>query len=112
MSETIDGCLITEDRCVEICKVLEYYGYVKSVGDDYALTIDGKQYIGLFKDFLHKKADDSIVVHNTFSLINIEKAQADIEMCLGKLDFSLKVDGLIEALKSVVQKIKGKIPKN
>lgn len=111
MSETIDGCIATEDRCVEICKVLEYYGYVKSVGNDYALTMDGKQYIGLFKDYLDMKAVNPIIIHNSFSLLNIENIKADIEGCLAKLDFSVNVDGLLKTLNSTVQVIKDKLHK-
>ena len=111
MSETIDGCIATENRCVEICTVLEYYGYVKSVGNDYALTIDGRQYIALFKDYLDMKAMDPIIIHNSFSLLNIENIKADIECCLAKLNFPVKVDGLLKALNLTVQVIKGRLHK-
>lgn len=106
MAETIDGCIFTEDGCAEICEVLKYYDYVESVENDYVLTIDGKQYIELFKDYLNEKAINPIMVHNSFSLINLENVKANIEGCLTKLDFSLNVEGLLKKLDLAVQAVK------
>lgn len=108
MSETIDGCIATEDRCVEICEVLEYYGYIKSVGNDYALTVDGKQYISLFEDYLKSKATNPAVVHNSFSLISCENLIKSFEVCLGKIDISLPKFDIIDKIKNMIQASNGK----
>ena len=108
MSETIDGCIATEDRCVNICERLKYYGYVISVDNGYALTIDGKQYIDLFNDYLAVKANNPQAVHNSYSLINIEKMQLDLEPCLAKLSVSLPKFSFSTILKKIGQLSKDK----
>lgn len=109
MAVVIDDSLHTSEGCMAVIKVLEYYGYVQEsedAEDDYELTIDGKQYLALFKEYLKQKTNNPIIVHNSFTLINIENLKTNIEACLGKIDLALEFGELSKLLEKAGQAIK------
>lgn len=79
---------------------LVYYGYLDKDG---VLTIDGKQYISLFMEYLEvKERNPSIVINNSFALINIKKLNVG-------LNAVLEVEGIGEIIKGIaglVNKVK------
>ena len=59
-------------------EVLKYYGYLKQ---NYYLSKDGRQYLMLFKDYLQiKEKTPNLTVHNHYSLIDIEKINAGLNV--------------------------------
>ena len=109
MAVIIDDSLRTTDGCMADIEVLEYYGYVREcedVDDEYELTIDGKQYLALFKEYLKEKSNNPVIIHNSFTLINIENLKADIDACLGKINLALEFGDLFKLVDSAIQAIK------
>jgi len=114
ISAVIDGSLHTADGCMAVIEVLEYYGYIKEsedMNDDYELTIDGKQYIALFKEYLKQKTNNPVIIHNSFALVNIESLKVNIEACLGKIDLALEFGDLFKLVDSAILSIKDWIRK-
>ena len=91
------------DKFNELAQVLEYYGYLHR-GDE--LTIDGKQYLALFKEYLKEKTNNPLIVHKSFTLINIENLKADIEASLGKISFAVEFGELSKLFEKAGQAIK------
>lgn len=109
MAVVIDESLHTTDGCMAVIEVLEYYGYVKEcedIDDEYELTIDGKQYLALFKEYLNEKSNNPVIIHNSFSLINIENLKVNIDACFGKIDLALEFGDLFKKIDSAIQAIK------
>jgi len=114
ISAVIDGSLHTADGCMAVIEVLEYYGYIKEsedMNDDYELTIDGKQYLALFKEYLKQKTNNPVITHNSFTLVNIENLKANIEASLGKINFEIDFGELSRLLNTTGQAIKNWIHK-
>lgn len=112
MSETVDGIIVTEDGCVEVCETLEYYDYIESTEDGYEVTVDGRQYIRLFKEYLKAKKENTAVIHKSFSLINIERFKMDMEACLGKANVTVDLGRIFELAKGAAEAVKKWAGKN
>ena len=80
-----------------------YYGYIHN-GDE--LTVDGKQYIELFKEYLKQKSEDIKIEHVSFSLLNIEKLNLTLFDSLGKISFLENIGEISSLIKDVAQAIK------
>ena len=101
----IDEMQATKENCIDICKTLEYYGYIEDIGNiEYELTVDGKQYIRLFKEYLVAKAENVQFIHNSYSLINIGKLKVNLEACLGKIDISTGLSDFVDFMKDILKK--------
>lgn len=62
--------LMSPEEYDEISDILSYYGYLNKYEE---VTIDGKQYIALYAEYLQEKEKNpSIAINNSFALINIE----------------------------------------
>lgn len=114
--EIIDGNEMTKDSGEEICEVLEHYGYIETdttEGIGYSLTLDGKQYIKLFDEYLKAKDKNIEIVHNHFSLINIEKIQFSLVDSFKLFGIDIEatevmkfVKGILDSISSIVKKSK------
>ena len=102
------GDIMTSEEFCQLANVLTYYGYLHN-GDE--LTIDGKQYVELFKEYLRQKAQNPNVVHNSYSLLNIEKLEFNLGVCLGKISILENLGEISDLLKNAVQAIKSVIHK-
>lgn len=101
IKEILDSSNVMEpEKFSQLANVLEHYGYLHN-GDK--LTIDGKQYIELYKEYLSQKAETPSVQHNSYSLINIGKLDSNLEISFGKISILGKVGSLSELLKKVIQ---------
>lgn len=104
IKEVLDSSSIMDsDNFNRIANVLEYYGYIHN-GDE--LTVDGKQYIDLFKEYLVQKAQDITIQHISFSLINFEKLDLCLSDSLLKVSFLENVGEISSLIKMVVQAVK------
>ncbi len=106
--EIIDSNKMTKDPGEEICEMLEHYGYIEeniTEGIGYDLTLDGKQYIKLFDEYLKAKEENIEIVHNHFSLINIEKIQFSLVDSFKLLGMDTEVKGISDLI-SFMKKIK------
>lgn len=104
IKEVLDSSSIMDsDNFNRIAHVLEYYGYIHN-GDE--LTVDGKQYIDLFKEYLEQKSQDITIQHMSFSLINFEKLDLSLSDSLLKVSFLENVGEISSLIKMVVQAIK------
>lgn len=97
-----NGIMSPEDFS-RIANVLGYYGYIHN-GDE--LTVDGKQYIELFKEYLKQKSEDIKIEHVSFSLLNIEKLNLTLFDSLGKISFLENIGEISSLIKDVAQAIK------
>lgn len=100
--------IMTSEEFKRLANVLEYYGYLHN-GDE--LTIDGKQYIELFKEYLKQKAENPNIEHISYSLLNIEKLEIGLEACLSKISVLENLGEIPDLLKNVGQAVKGVIHK-
>lgn len=104
IKEVLDSSSIMDsDNFSRIANVLEYYGYIHN-GDE--LTIDGKQYIDLFKEYLEQKAQDATIQHISFSLINFEKLELSLADSLLKVSLLENIGEISSMIKNVLQAIK------
>lgn len=96
----------------EICDALEYYGYIEYGIDedgeetDYVLTIDGKQYIELFKEYLKAKTENPKVVYNYFTLINIKELNLKLIEKLEVLGVKIETSEIIKLANEVLESAK------
>lgn len=96
----------------EICDVLKYYGYIKYGIDedgeetDYVLTIDGKQYIALFKEYLKAKTENPKIVYNYFILINIEELKIKLLEKFELLGIKVETSEIIKLANEVLEAAK------
>lgn len=95
--------IMTSEKFCQLANILEYYGYLHN-GD--GLTIDGKQYVELFKEYLRKKAENPNVEHNSYSLLNIRKLEFNLEVCFGKISILENLGEISDLLKNAGQTIK------
>lgn len=95
--------IMTSEKFCQLANILEYYGYLHD-GDE--LTIDGKQYVELFKEYLRQKAENPNVEHNSYSLLNIGKLEFDLEVCLGKISILENLGEISDLLKHAGQVVK------
>lgn len=119
--ESMSDIVQTKKEISDIYVMLEYYGYIKESNNEttgYIVTLDGRQYIQLFKEYLKAKAENPKVVHNNFSLINIGKVKIDLnrklEICGIKVEVSEIVDlakKALDSISSIVEWTKKKIKK-
>lgn len=100
--------LVKPEDFDRIAKVLEYYGYLRN-GDE--LTIDGRQYIELFTEYLEEKTSNPIVVHNSFTLVNLEKLDFSIDACLFKCGIAEGLTDISKTIKVAMQAIKNALHK-
>lgn len=107
--------MITQDNLVEledfsrIAEVLHYYGYI---GRDYSITMDGKQYLELFKEYLQQKEKyPTVAFNNQFNLVNIEVLSNMLNANIGKEGISGVIGEFAKLCKNVGQMIKGTIQK-
>lgn len=91
-----------------IAKVLEYYGYLEN-GDE--LTIDGRQYISLFKEYLEEKSNEPMIVHNSFSLINVGNLELNLEACVAKIGCFENLRDIVNSIEKLLQRVKKCLPK-
>lgn len=104
IKEILDSSNVMEpEKFSQLANVLEHYGYLHN-GDE--LTIDGKQYIELFKEYLKQKAEKPNVEHISYSLINIENLEHNLELCLGKISILESLGEISDLLKNAGQAIK------
>ena len=88
----------------EISKVLIYYGYLSEDGE---VTIDGKQYINLFVEYLQEKEKQpDVVINNQFSLINIENLNVGLNTFLNFGEGGEIFKAVVGGIKNVMQAIK------
>lgn len=97
-----NGIMSPEDFS-RIANVLGYYGYIHN-GDE--LTVDGKQYIELFKEYLKQKSENPNIEHISYSLLNFEKLEINLEACLSKISVLENLGEIPDLLKNVVQVVK------
>lgn len=95
--------LMDEDKLVRITNVLKYYRYIDKY---FELTVDGKQYIELFEEYLEQKAEDVKVEHVSFSLLNIEKLDMSLLDSIAKISILDNVGSISKLLSVIVQGIK------
>lgn len=95
--------IMTTEKFCQLANILEYYGYLHN-GDE--LTIDGKQYVELFKEYLRQKAENPNVEHNSYSLLNIGKLEFNLEVCFGKISILENLGEISDLLKNAGQAIK------
>lgn len=95
--------LMDEDELVRIANVLKYYRYIDKY---FELTVDGKQYIELFEEYLEQKAEDVKVEHVSFSLLNIEKLNMSLLDSVAKISVLDGVGSMSKLLSVIVQSIK------
>ena len=103
-----DSIGVKPDEEDEIFEILQHYGYI---GSDRMLTLDGKQYLYLLKEYVEKKAESPAVELNTsFTLINIEKLGLNIdilpeinEVFKGVKEFGVLLKNVVRILKSTKQ---------
>lgn len=100
--------VMTSKEFSQLANVLGHYGYLHN-GDE--LTIDGKQYIELFKEYLKQKAENPNIEHISYSLLNIEKLEINFEACLSKISILENLGEIPDLLKNAVQAVKGLIHK-
>lgn len=98
----VENTNVTPDELDIITETLEYYGYLQN---DYELTIDGRQYVELLKEYLQKKTENPCVEHISFSLLNIEK----LELSFAKIDILSNLGKWIELFEKVKKAIKGRM---
>lgn len=104
IKEILEGSnIMSSEKFCQLANILTYYGYLHN-GDE--LTIDGKQYVELFKEYLIQKSEDINIMHSTYSLLNIEKLEFNLEVCLGKISILENLGEISDLLKNVVQAIK------
>lgn len=97
--------IMTANEFNDITDILENYGYLQN---DCELTMDGRQYVELFQEYLQKKAENPSVEQVTFSLINIEKMEGSI----AKISILDNVGKWPKLLQAAVKAIKGKFQKD
>lgn len=100
--------IMTSEEFKRLANVLEYYGYLHN-GDE--LTIDGKQYIELFKEYLKQKSENPNIEHISYSLLNFEKLEINLEACLSKISILENLGEIPDLLKNAGQAVKGFIHK-
>lgn len=98
-----NSSIMTPEEFDQLANILEHYGYLHH-GDE--LTIDGKQYVELFKEYLRQKAENPNVEHNSYSLVNIGKLEFDLEVCLGKISILENLGEISDLLKHAGQVVK------
>lgn len=98
-----NSSIMTPEEFDQLANILEHYGYLHH-GDE--LTIDGKQYVELFKEYLRQKAENPNVEHNSYSLLNIGKLEFDLEVCLGKISILENLGEISDLLKHAGQVVK------
>lgn len=91
MTETVCGILCEEEnetpddskqlRIEEVCNILKYYGYLE---DNYFISIDGRQYLELLKEYIECKIDNPSVVNNNYTAINYIQLINKLEVVLFK----------------------------
>ena len=91
-----------------ITEVLEYYGYLKN-GDE--LSIDGRQYINLFKEYLKEKSNEPMIVHSSYSLINIGNLELNLEACVAKIGYFENLKDIVNSIEKLLQRVKKCLPK-
>lgn len=103
---TQSGC-VQDEEFDKYYEVLVCYGYLSEKGN---VTIDGKQYIDLFVEYLQEKEKHpDIVINNSFSLINLGNlnvglnAFADLGNGAG---ICKRVTGLIESVRQAMKNSK------
>ena len=85
-------------------KVLDYYGYLSVEGN---VTIDGKQYLDLFVEYLQEKEKHpDIVINNSFSLIDLENLNVGLNAFVNLKEVIGIGKGLAGLIKSVMQAMK------
>lgn len=97
--DTLEYHRYLDESWEKAVNTLDYYGYL----DDFKLTIDGKQYIELFMEYLENKAENPSVEHVTFSLINIEKLEVKLEATLAKMSNNINLEAIIDLLEMAKQ---------
>ena len=93
------------DNIAEVFYILEYYGYVDR---NDKLTIDGKQYLLLFEEYLSVKIEQpQVIIHNEFSLINFESLLSAFNVDFGgiKLGFDIDMTPAFDFVKDISSKI-------
>lgn len=91
ITETVCGILCEEEndtpddskqhRVEEVCNILKYYGYLE---DNYFISIDGRQYLELLKEYIECKIDNPLVVNNNYTTINYKQLTNNLEAVLLK----------------------------
>lgn len=100
---TCDGVIKPEDYD-RVTETLEYYGYLS---DEEELTADGRQYIELFAEYMQEKVQNPQAVHNSYSLINVEKLSFNIEACLMRCGIAEKLVDVAQVVQAAKKGIKG-----
>lgn len=103
-SITSDNYMSVE-KFEEMAEVLEHYGYIHDIYD-YEPTIDGVQYLRLFKEHLEVQENKpTIVINNQFSLVNTVNLRLGLfnSMFGSSLESEL-LKGIIKVVKKLVSK--------
>lgn len=91
----------------EISQVLIYYGYLS---EDVEVTIDGRQYINLFVEYLQEKEKHpDVVINSSFSLINIENLNIKFTAFEGLGEVGEMFKMVANGVKTVMQAMKNKM---
>lgn len=88
----VSNNIMTSEELKEVSEVLESYGYLHG---NYELTMDGKQYVELFEEYLQEKDKNPSVENKPFLQINIQ----NLEVALAKIDIFGKTIKLLELIK-------------
>ena len=118
MTETICGILSEEENetpddnkqhhIEEVCNILNYYGYLD---DDYFVSIDGRQYLELLKEYIKSKIDNPSIVNNNYTTINYIQLENNLEAVLLKGNIAETIgecakfgNNLLQLIKSFLHK--------
>lgn len=103
----VQNDLISEEEFEEISEVLIYYGYLS---EDREVTIDGKQYINLFVEYLQEKEKHpDVVINNSFSLIDFENLNIKLSAFEGFTEVGEMFKTVANRVKKVRQAIENKM---
>ena len=94
----VSSQVMEAEKLDEIADVLEHYGYIN---DEYEPTIDGVQYLRLFKEHLEVQENKpTIVINNQFSLVNT------LNLRLGLFNSMFESSLESELLKGIIKIVK------
>lgn len=103
----VSSNIMSAEEFDEVTEVLAHYGYIDNV-DNYEPTIDGVQYLRLFKEHLEVQEKHPVaIINNQFSLINTLKIDFSLfnSICGVEINSEL-VKNIIEAGRKLAQRLK------
>lgn len=103
----VSNDIMSAEEFDEVTEVLAHYGYIDNV-DNYEPTIDGVQYLRLFKEHLEvQEKHPADIINNQFSLINTSEIKFSLfnSICGIEINSGL-VKNIIEAGRKLEQKLK------